>query len=125
MSNKTAEGSTQPSETISLAQRAMCQRFNSEEVPSGPHLKVGIAIKTLDLLPLNAVRVRPEHGTSGWYIYGGEYSEDPDFYQPVHIAHLPEYCPQITPHLALAPGWRVLLAPDYEDVWFDDQCLTL
>jgi hypothetical protein len=75
-------------------------------------------------VPLHAVRISPENGTCGWYIYGGEYSTDPDFYQSLHVAHLNEYFPSIVPYLALPPGWRVLLAPDYEDVWFDGVLLA-
>jgi hypothetical protein len=26
----------------------------------------------------------------------------------------------VAPYLALAPGWGVILAPEYEDVWFDE-----
>ena len=64
-------------------QTALCARFNSEVVPAEPNLKLGIALTTLDLLPLNASRHRQENGTCGWYIYGGEYSITPDFYQPL------------------------------------------
>lgn len=101
-------------------QQAICQRFGSETVPVGPAEKLGIALATLTELPLIAVRCPPEKGTCGWYIYGGEHSNDPDFYQPLHVAHLEDYCPQILPYLALAPGWHVMLAPDFEDVWFEE-----
>ena len=107
----------------SAEQIAICARFQSEVVPAEPDLKVGIALNTLKLLPLNATRCEQENGTCGWYIYGGEYSEDPEFYQPLHVSHLSKYCPTIIPYLALAPGWRVLVAPDYEDVWYDPHCL--
>jgi hypothetical protein len=109
--------------TASTEQIEVCARFRSDVVPADPNLKVGIALATLTLLPLNAVRMNEENGTCGWYIYGGEYSDNPEFYQPLHVAHLAKYCPQIIPYLALAPGWRVLLAPDYEDVWFDGESL--
>lgn len=82
--------------------------------------KVGIALATLQELPLNALRHKPEGGTCGWYIWGGEhFSEDKDFFQPLHVAHLADHVPLLVPYLDLAPGWRVLLAPNYEDVWFD------
>lgn len=57
-------------------------------------------------------------------IYGGEHSSADDFYQALHVAHISQYCPEIVPYLALPPGWRVLLAPGHEDVWFDDAQLT-
>lgn len=104
-------------------QRKICQRFDAEFLPPDPGLKVGIALGTLTNIPLNAVRITPEGDTCGWYIYGGEYSTDNDFYQPLHVAHLNDYCPEIVPYLALPPGWCVLLAPNYEDVWFDEEML--
>ena len=79
--------------------------------------------RSLGTRPLNALRLPQANGTCGWYIYGGEHSEAQDFYQPLHVTHLLKYCPQILPYLALAPGWRVLLTADHEDVWFDQTCL--
>lgn len=102
------------------AQSFVCAKVGSEFVPPNPDSKVGIALSTLSLIPLNAVRHDPEGETCGWYIWGGEVlSEDPDFFQPLHVHHLVERCPDVVPYLALAPGWRFLLAPGYEDVWFD------
>lgn len=103
--------------------REVCRRFGTEFMPPALGLKVGIALQSLGNLPLHAMRVRPENGTCGWYIYGGEFSMDVDFYQPLHLAHLGERCPELVPYLALPPGWRVMLAPDFEDVWFDDELL--
>ncbi|OGB21071.1 MAG: hypothetical protein A3I66_14050 [Burkholderiales bacterium RIFCSPLOWO2_02_FULL_57_36] len=110
--------------TATLEQLALCERFQSEVVPADPYSKLGIAISTLNLIPLNASRHKQANGTCGWYIHGGKYSTDADFYQPIHVAHLAKYCPQFIPYLALAPGWRILLAPEYEDVWFDERCLN-
>lgn len=101
----------------------ICQSFGAECMPPEPGQKVGIALGSLGSVPLHAVRLAPERGTCGWYIYGGEYSTDADFYQPLHVVHLGEHCPCIVPYLALPPGWRVLLAPGYEDVWFDGELL--
>lgn len=105
--------------TATAEQVSICERFGSEVAPADLDSKVGIALSTLGLLPLTAIRHKSENGTCGWYIWGGEYSSDPDFFQSLHVAHLPKYCPTIIPYLALAPGWGVILAPDYEDVWFD------
>lgn len=101
----------------------ICRRFGTTYMPPDAGLKVGIALGSLGNIPLHAVRLRPEGGTCGWFIYGGEHSTDIDFYQALHVDHLPELCPEILPYLALPPGWRVLLAPDYEDVWFDGELL--
>ncbi|WP_321939105.1 hypothetical protein [Paraburkholderia sp. J8-2] len=109
---------------MSNDQRNVCHRFGAEYMPPEASQKVGIALGSLENVPLQAVRLTPENGTCGWYIYGGDYSPDADFYQPLHVAHLIERCPTIVPYLALPPRWRVLLAPDYEDVWFDGELLV-
>lgn len=83
--------------------------------------KVGIAhdIRSGEL-PINGVRHLPENGTCGWYLWAGEtLSEDPAFFVPLHVAHLAEWCPEVLPYLELPPGWRFLIAPGHEDVWFD------
>jgi len=105
---------------------SICKRFGVE--PSTPlnSDKVGIALATLKEPPLNALRVQPEGGTCGWYIWGGEsFSEDANFFQAMHIAHLADYTPSLIPYLSLGPGWRVLLADGYEDVWFDDELVQM
>ena len=86
---------------------------------------MGAAQSTLALLPLNALRHLPESGTCGWYIWGGDYSDDPDFFQPLHVHHLAEHAPQLIPYLALAPGWRLLLAPGQTDVWYDPALIAV
>jgi hypothetical protein len=108
---------------MSNDQRNVCERFGAEYAPPEASQKVGISLASLENVPLHAVRLSPENGTCGWYIYGGVYSTDADFYQALHVGHLIERCPNILPYLALPPGWRVLLAPDYEDVWFDGELL--
>lgn len=101
----------------------ICRRFGAEYTPPEAGQNVGIALGSLGRVPLHATRLHPENGTCGWYIHCGEHSIDADFYQPLHVAHLAERCPEIVPYLALPPGWRVLLAPHYEDVWFDGELL--
>jgi hypothetical protein len=87
--------------------------------------KVGIAIGTLHLLPLNGLRHPRENGVCGWYIWGGEeLSAEPDFFQPLHVSHLPNHCPLAVRYLALPAGWRFIHAPDYEDVWYDPALLN-
>ena len=67
-----------------------------------------------------------EGDTSGWYIWGREeFSENPDFFVPLHIEHLSEWYPHIIKFLGLAPGWRFLTAPDHEDVWEDKTLLQI
>ncbi|WP_374582836.1 hypothetical protein [Pseudoduganella sp.] len=101
-------------------QKEICHRFGATFLPYHQMEKVGIALATLSELPLNALRVKPVDGVSGWYIWGGEYSTANDFFEPLHISHLQDHCGLIVPYLGLAPGWRVQLAPGHEDVWFDE-----
>ncbi|WP_425328639.1 immunity protein Imm33 domain-containing protein [Rhizobium changzhiense] len=76
--------------------------------------------------PINGLRHPPEAGTSGWFIWGGqEFSTASDFFKPLHIHHLQERCNAVLPYLALPPGWRFLIVPDYEDVWYDSSLLML
>jgi hypothetical protein len=103
----------------------ICAKYGTELVASPPHLKVGIARKVKDgLLPLNGLRLRPQEGTTGWFIWAGEvFSQDPNFFLPLHVCHLQDWCPQIIRFLGLPPGWRFLAAGDYEDVWEDRSLL--
>jgi hypothetical protein len=103
----------------------VCRRSGAEATPAPDHLKVGISPNVREgLQPLNGMRIAPEGDTTGWYIWAGEqYSEDPDFFVPLHVTHLPLWCPAALPYLQLPPGWRFLVAPGYEDVWFDESLL--
>lgn len=110
----------------SAEQKAICDRFGAEFAPPHPSERLGIALKSLGTVPLNAHRHIAEGGACGWYIWGGEdFPEDVDYFQSLCVEHLHEYCPELVPYLALAPGWRVLLAPNYEDVWFDEKLLAV
>ena len=106
---------------IEELQKELCKKHNAEFLSSPSNMKVGISINVrAGILPINGFRHSPEGGTTGWYIYAGEeLSDDPDFFKPLHVEHLDQWCPQIEKYLGLAPGWRFLIAGDYEDVWFD------
>ncbi len=103
------------------AQIAKCMQVGAVVVPSDPTEKLGIALNVrVGVLPVHGLRLPPEGGTCGWYIWaGGEASQDPDFFQPLHVAHVAEWTALVEPYLALPPGWRFLVAPDHEDVWFE------
>jgi hypothetical protein len=106
-------------------QRAVCDHHGVAFVPPSAGEKVGIALSTLHLAPLNGLRHRPENGTCGWYIWGGDLSDEADFFQPVHVHHLAHHCPAALPYLALPPGYRFLLAGEEEDVWEDRTLLDV
>lgn len=108
-------------------QKDLCKQYETEFLSSPNHLKVGIATNVLEgVVPINGFRHPPEGDTTGWYIYAGEeLSDDSDFFKSLHVEHLDDWCPQIKKYLGLAPGWRFLIAGDYEDVWFDESLLEV
>lgn len=106
------------------AQHEICARFGAGFLAAPDESRLGIAFATLGQVPLNGLRHPAENGTCGWYIWGGKtFSTDPEFFGPLHVSHLPEICPDVLPYLGLAPGWRFLVAPGYEDVWYDESLL--
>lgn len=111
-------------EVIEL-QLAVCEKLGVPHVPSPGHKKAGVSEGIrIPLYPLNGLRHTPRGETTGWYIWGGEeLSTAPDFFAPLHVEHLQQWCPQVLPYLGLPPGWRFLVAPDYEDIWFDSDLL--
>lgn len=107
-------------------QRLICEKYKSSFLESPKDLKVGISLNVKDkVLPIHGLRHLPEGDTTGWYIWAGEYSEDSDFFQPLHVNHLKDWNPIIEKYLGLDPGWRFLIASDYEDVWFDEKLLSV
>lgn len=109
-------------------QKEICNKYGYNFSPSDLHLKVGISLNMVDgKEPIHALRHPPEGDTTGWYIWKGDYSEDSDFFQALHVVHLTEYCPLIMPYLGLPAGCRVLLAEDgnYVDIWEDRSLLNI
>jgi len=106
-------------------QMAVVARYGVKPLLPNPDEKLGIAeIVRSQQWPLNGLRHPKTSNTCGWYIWSGEeLSSAPDFFVPLHVSHLEEWAPAVVPYLALPPGWRFLIAPDYEDVWFDESLL--
>lgn len=106
-------------------QLSVCQRFGMEPVPAPATSKIGVSLNVReDLWPVNGLRHRPDGETTGWYVWAGEvWSDDDDFFVPLHVSHLADWRPVVLPYLALPPGWRFLVAPDHEDVWQDPSLL--
>ena len=105
-------------------QKKICERFRATYLAASTDSKLGLATSTLPGTPVNGLRHKPTPGTTGWYIWAGEVlSSDDDFFEPMHVAHLETRLPEVLPYLGLGPGWRFLIAPGYEDVWFDESLL--
>ena len=83
-------------ESLTEAQRRLCERVRVIPVQPGADQKVAIALDTLHLEPLNGLRHPTEGEGWGWYIWvgGTEFSPAPDFFQALHVAHLSEGCPR-------------------------------
>ena len=67
-------------------------------VPDNPKAgsKLGIAIETIGQVPINGLRHKAENGTNGWYIWcGKEFSQEEDFFSPLHVEHVDKHLPQI------------------------------
>ncbi len=106
-------------------QHNICSRFEVPFCLADPGLMAGISKNFGDTgLPMHGLR-HPLEGTTGWFLWSGEFSEADDFFQTMHLFHLYESQSPAIPYLGLPPGWRFLLAPDYEDVWFDESLLEV
>lgn len=110
-----------------LAQKKICEKYGASFFLSKSGMKVGIALNVRKgEMPINGLRHPPEGDTTGWYIWAGEeLSGDPEFFKPLHVEHLKDWCPEVQKYLGLPPGWRFLIAGDYEDVWYDESLLNV
>ena len=108
-------------------QLAVCSQFGAEYLRTAQTDKLGIAENVRSgLLPINGLRHPPVGNASGWYIWAGDtISKEPEFFKPLHASHVTDWCPQVESFLGLAPGWRFLIAGDYQDVWFDPDLLIV
>jgi hypothetical protein len=117
-------------DTVSIEeeQKALCKAWAAPFAPVGGELKLGIAENVKSgALPIHGLRHPSDGDTTGWYIWaGGEPSDAPDFFKPLHVSHLDEWCPGIKRFLGLAPGWRFLTdMAGHDDVWEDPSLLKL
>ncbi|MCP3973653.1 MAG: hypothetical protein GY720_04090 [bacterium] len=104
----------------------VCESFVVDPEPPAVGTKLGVAANVRsDTVPLHGLRHPPEGDTNGWYLWRGEYSDDPDFFVPLHFEHVGERAPEAIPYVALPPGWRFLVATDREDIWFDATLLEV
>tara|TARA_B110001452_G_C15179037_1_gene409570 strand:- start:366 stop:716 length:351 start_codon:yes stop_codon:yes gene_type:complete len=111
---------------IELHRRNICNKFKASYLESPDQCKVGISLNVKDnIVPINGLRHPPQGDSTGWYIWAGEYSEDTDFFKPLHVCHLKDWSDVIDQFLGLGPGWRFLIAGDYIDVWYDESLLKV
>lgn len=102
-------------------QKEICLVYNSKWNPINKKLLIGVSAN-LNNDPINGLRHPAEKGTTGWFIWTGEYSENSDFFQPVHAEHLLQNRPDVIKYLGLDVGFRFLTDnKNYQDVWHDEK----
>lgn len=102
-------------------QKEICTTHNSTWKPINKKLNIG-ASTNLDIDPINGLRHPSEKGTTGWFIWTGEYSEADNFFHPICAEHLLQKRPDIIKYLGLEIGFRFLVNRNgYEDIWYDDK----
>lgn len=107
-------------------QKVLAEKYGSQFCESPSSLKVGVSKDIGNgAWPINGMRHPLVGDTTGWYIWAGEFSNEADFFIPLHVEHLTELCPVVLKYLGLAPGWRFLIAENYEDVWEDLSLLNI
>lgn len=104
--------------------RAVCRRHGAGFRDTPPESIIGVADNVrAGAYPLNGLR-HAVGSTSGWFIWAGSnVASEPYFFRPLHAHHLLGRCPEVMPMLGLAEGWRFLIAPGHEDVWYDASLL--
>ena len=104
-------------------QKTTCSNYGASFDPPVPNSRMGVALQSLADKPTYGIRVNPENGTNGWYIWAGERSDAKDFFQPLCLEHIYDYCALAAPFLALPPGWAFINDGSYADVWFEPEHL--
>jgi len=115
------------SDNVIEQQKEICSKYSTDYLPNLSGWKVGVS-KNINsgLMPLNGLRHPAQNGTTGWYIWAGDYSEDPNFFEPVHIEHIEQKLPQVVKYLGLPAGWRFQIDDKgHEDVWKDKTLFIL
>jgi hypothetical protein len=102
-------------------QKTICEKYKSYWNPINKKLKIGIG-SDVNADPIHGLRHPKEKGTTGWYIWTGEYSESDDFFQPICAEHLLQIRPELIKYFGLDVGYRFLIDKNgYEDVWYDEK----
>lgn len=108
-------------------QKAICKRYKAKFTPTDMESLLGLSSNTDGInIPINGLRHPQEGDTSGWYIWSGkEFTQDKDFFKPMHAKHLKDISPMIMKFLGLPPGYRFLYTGDYLDIWYDPDLLNI
>jgi hypothetical protein len=91
-------------------QQETYKRFSVTPIAAPQDMKLS---KRLSMAGIRGLRHAPAGDTTGWFIWAGEeLSDDPDFFVPVHVSHISDWCPNVlsTLHCLLVGG--SYLSPD-------------
>ena len=103
-------------------QKQICEKYKSKWNPINKKLKIGVGGSDLNADPIHGLRHPKDKGTTGWYIWTGEYSESADFFIPICAEHLLQTRPQLIKYFGLDIGYRFLIDKNgYEDIWYDEK----
>jgi hypothetical protein len=114
--------------TLEAQQQQVCAKYGAPWQSAPPHLKLGVSRNLRSAtVPIHGLRHRATGGTTGWFIWAGEGdpSPDPDFFVPLHVAHLINCRPEILRFLGLPAGWHFLTDGEFEDAWEDPELLIV
>lgn len=108
-----------------VGQNELCYKLNVEFVESKQDSFIGLSENiSSNSSPIHGLRHPIENGSSGWYVWAGEYSASENFFKPHCVIHLIEIKPEIIKYLGLPPGYRFLIDNNgFEDIWFDEKLL--
>jgi hypothetical protein len=110
-------------------QKFVCDKYSMDCHPVAFNSIVAVAVETFigQCNPVNGLRQSLNQGEDvDWFIWMGEYSNDDNFFKPIHVQHLLEICPEAINFLGLPAGWRFLFDGNgYEDVWYDQTLLNI
>ncbi|GGE01885.1 immunity protein Imm33 domain-containing protein [Planktosalinus lacus] len=102
-------------------QKQICEKHQSKWNPINKKLTIGVG-SDLNADPIHGFRHPKEKGTTGWFIWTGEYSETDNFFKQICAEELLQIRPDLIKYFGLNVGYRFLIdKKGYEDVWIDEK----
>ncbi len=103
-------------------QKQICEKHQSIWNPINKKLTIGVGGSDLNADPIHGLRHSKEKGTTGWFIWTGEYSESDDFFKPICAEQLLQIRPDLIKYFGLDVGYQFLIDKNgYEDVWLNEK----
>jgi len=103
-------------------QKKICEKYQSKWNPINKKLMIGIGGSDLNADPIHGLRQPKEKGTTGWFIWTGEYSESDNFFKQIRAEQLLQIRPDLIKYFGLDVGYQFLIDKNgYEDVWLNEK----